>query len=229
MNKKYLMVVLGMMMLGAGCSSAPKTVDLENVGKEEVLKKYGKNDELKEVDQFLIESGVVKATGMATIAADAGRPESAIKIAQANARAIVAKNIQTKLSAFFSVASENTSVDSTEVRELITESTKLIGTEWKIGPTYYERVKIISDNGVPRTEIRAWSQILLDEQIFKKHVIESLRQQEGKMGVSAEFHKSVSKNWEKLIGNDVEAKDEDARKPASESKPESTKQDEKVE
>lgn len=229
MKKKYLMIVLGFIVTGTGCSSAPKSiVDMSKVGEEEVIQTYGKHDELKKADQFKIEDHLVTATGMATIPADSGRPEAAVKLAQASAKSTLAKTIETKLESYLEIASENTSQDSQEMRELVTEVSKLTANELKPGKTYYEKVKTYGSNGVPSLEYRAWSQIEMSEDQFKRHLVDSIRRQEGKIGLSSEFHKSVSEHWNKMLNSDeskpseAQAKQTDDRKPASETKSEAT-------
>lgn len=226
---KTKIIIVGMLSLAiVGCSSGTKSVvQVDRIGEEEVLQTYGKHDDLKEAPQFVVDGRTVRAIAMSTINGDSGRPESAIKIAQASARSLVAKTVENKLESHFSAGMEGTSLDATEVRELITESVKMVATDWRIGPTYYERVKIYGDSGVPRTEIRAWAQIELEEQVFKKHVIDSLRRQEGRMGVSAEFHKSVSDHWQKLISGDTPKNAEAQSKPVGERKPASVEESNK--
>lgn len=221
MKKIYLFILLAVV---SGCSSTPKSaVDISKVGEEEVLQTYGKHDDLKKAEPFKIDDHMVTATAMATIPADNGRPEAAIKIAQASARAEVAKSIENKLENYLQVASENASADTQELHELITEVSKLTANELKPGKVYYEKVKVYGDSGLPRTEYRAWAMVQMDEGQFKRHVVDSLRRQEGKMGLSAEFHKSVKQNWNKLINGDEQSNPTQAQeKPVDERKPAST-------
>lgn len=210
---KTRIALLSILLFANACSSVPKTsIDLSKIGEEEVLKTYGKDD-IKHSDQFKVENHLVVATGMSTISADNGRPEAAIKIAQASAKGIVAGTIESKLERFLQVASENSSQDSQEMRELISEVSKLTTNELKLGKTYYEKVKVYASNGIPSLEYRAWAEVSMTEEQMKRHIIDSIRKQSGRMGMSEEFHKSVSQNWDKMLSKDDKPAEE--RKPAS--------------
>lgn len=217
---KTKIALLSILLFVSACSSTPKSlVDLSRVGEEDILQTYGKYDEIKKADQFKMEDRIVTATAMTTISADGGRPEAAVKIAQASARATIAKTIENKLESFLQVANENSSIDSQEMHELITEVSKLTANELKPGKTYYEKVRVYGDSGLPHTEYRAWAQMSMEEAQFKHQVVDSMRRQEGKLGLSEEFHKSVAKNWDKMLTEET-PKPVDERKPASiETKP----------
>lgn len=195
----------------AACSSAPKndgnTIDLSRIGQEEVLQKYGKDDSLKSADPFVVKSGVVTATAMVTIPGD-HRPEAGIKMAQAQGTATLATTVERRIETALQVSSETTSSDAVQMRDLIAQSSNLVANEFKPGHTYYEKIRVIGDNGVPRTEYRIWAEMVSDEASFKRHIIDSMRKRDGKASMSAEMAKAVDKQWSRITGGN------DDRNPA---------------
>ncbi len=222
---KSVYAILPAICLIAACSSAPKSgIDLEHVGKEEIIQTYGKDDSLKEAHSFKVDGGIVTATAMATISGDSGRQEAAIKSAQLRAKAVLAQSISEKLNSYNQFATEGTGYDASQLRELIEESSRLTANEFKLGHTYVERVKIISDSGIPRTELRAWAAVHLDETAYKRLVLDSIRRQQGKATFSEQFAKTVDRNWSKMLSEDEKAqvvtfdKQPEERKPTSDKK-----------
>lgn len=223
MNKFQMLIIL-LLAASTGCSSAPKSaVDLGKIGEEEVIQTYhDKNDDLKTSHPFEVDGGKVIAVGMATIAADSGRIESAVKVAQMRAKSTLAHTISEKLNSYAQFGSEGNSYDADQLRELIEESSKLTANEFKLGRTHVERIRIIGDSGVPRTELRAWSEVYLSLDTYKHLVLESIRQQQNKRSMSDEFLKTVNSSWERMISDEDQheeaaapSNDKNARKPSS--------------
>src|SRR5258708_6111150 len=128
----------------AGCSSAPKStsVNLDNIGKEEVIQKFGKDELLKSAEPFVVQGGVVIATSFVTIPSD-HRPEAGIKMAQVRGVGTLATTVERRIETALQVSSESTSADAVQMRELIAESSKITANEFKPGRVYYEKVKVI--------------------------------------------------------------------------------------
>lgn len=221
--KNIFIVMTGIALL-AGCSSAPHSaVNLKDIGKEEVVQTYGKEDSLKESDPFRVDGGWVISIGSTTIPGD-HRPEAGIKQAQMRARANLAQVVETKLEAINQLATEDTG-DTVQMRELIGEVSKITANEFKLGPVYYEKVKVISDNGVPRTEYRIWAEVKTDEQQFKRLVLDSIRRQEGKRSLSAEFGKRVDQQFDRMLNGEVQPKQDTAQAQSTENRKPASKED----
>jgi len=212
--KKMILLVLP---FAAACSSAPKVdgsrVDLANIGKEEVIQTYGKDDSLKSADPFVVQDGIVMATSMVTVPTD-NRPESAIRMAQMRGLSTLATTIERRIESATQLANESGSGDTTQLRELIAESANLVANELKPGHVYYEKVRIIGDNGVARTEYRAWAEMIADEASFRRHIIDAIRAREGKASMSAQMSAAVDRQWSKITSQD----DANLRKPSNDSK-----------
>jgi|GEM_PF-5575748 len=220
--KSNILLMLTIAGTLAACSSTPTSVvDLKHIGEEEVIQTYGKDDSLKQAQPFLVESGMVVSTGFVSMNSDGNRPEAAIKMAQIHARAELAKSISVKIENFAQLADEGTSAESVQLRSIATETAKLTANELRPGKVYYEKVRVVSDSGVPRSEIRAWAQVEIPENSFRRHVMDAIRGQAGKTSFSKEFAATVDSNWKKILGSD-QAKDATAKveapaehKPAS--------------
>jgi hypothetical protein len=210
-NVKTLMFVS---LLISGCSSTPASVvDLRHIGEEETIQTYGKDDGLKKAPPFIVDSGFVVSTGFVTIPADGNRPEAGVTMAQMQARAELAKAIETKVENFAQLSSEGLAADSAQLRSIATETTKLTANDLRPRKTYYEKVKVISDSGVPRTEYHIWAEVVCDEAMFKRHVMDAIRGQTGKTVYSKAFQESVDSNWKSVVGSNT--KNDSAAQPAS--------------
>lgn len=189
----------------SACSSSPKndgnTIDLSRIGQEEILQKYGKDDSLKSADPFVVSGGLVKATSLVTIPGD-HRPEAGVKMAQAQAVSTLATTVERRIESALQIASETTSADAVQMRDLIAQSSSLVANDFRPGHVYYERVRVIGDNGVPRTEYRIWAEMSSDEASFKRHIIDAMRKQEGKATLSSQMTKAVDSQWAKITGTD---------------------------
>lgn len=203
MNNKITFAI-GFMFLTA-CSSVPKndgnTIDLSHIGQEDVLQKYGKDDSLKTADPFVVSGGIVRATAMTTVPGD-HRQEACVKMAQAQATAIISTTVEKKIETALQIASEDSSQSSVQMRDLIAQSSSLVANDFRPGKTYVERVRVIGDNGVPKTEFRCWAETVAEEAVFKRHLIDSIRKQEGKASMSAEMSKAVDAQWSRITGTE---------------------------
>lgn len=221
--KTNILLVFTMVGILAACSSTPTGVlDLKHIGEEEVLQTYGKADELKKALPFVVDSGTVVATGFVSLPGDGTRPEAGIKMAQMNARAELAKAVQLKIENFAQLSEEGVSADTTQLRGIATEVAKLTANDLRPRKTFYEKVRVISDSGVPRTEYRVWAEITCSEDQFKRHVMDAIRGQNGKASFSKEFAQTVDANWRQVLLGSEQNKDDSAEaekstghKPAS--------------
>ncbi len=215
-------VLAGVLAIAVGCSSAPKSVvDTDHIGQETVLQEHG-DSSLKNAEPFKIDGGYAVATSQSTLAADGTRLEAATKLAQMRSRAELAHTISVKLESYNQVASEDGSIGSQTMHEIIGTTSKLTAQEFVPGKIYYEKVKVISDSGVPRTEYRVWAEMKLNEAAYKRQVLSAIRDQDGKgPGFSQQFAKQVSDHFDRMLSPETpvkqtaEAIGTDSRKPAS--------------
>lgn len=197
-------LAIGILFLTA-CSSTPKidgnTIDLSRIGQEEVLQKYGSNESLKTADPFVVSGGIVRATAMTTAPGD-HRQEACVKMAQAQATATLSTTVEKKIESALQVATEDSSQSSVQMRDLIAQSSNLVANDFRPGKTYAEKVRVIGENGVPRSEFRCWAETVAEEAVFKRHLIDSIRKHEGKASMSAEMADAVNKQWSRITEND---------------------------
>ena len=137
---------------------------------------------------------------MVTIPGD-HRAEAGLKMAQAQATATLATTVERRIETALQIASETTSSDAVQMRDLIAQSSNLVANEFRPGKTYYEKVRVIGDNGVPRTEYHIWATMVSDEASFKRHIIDSMRKRDGKASLSSQMSASVDKQWARITGN----------------------------
>lgn len=199
---KQFLLILPLILFSA-CSSGPKndgnTIDLSKIGHEDLLQKYGENDSLKEADPFVVSNGIVRATAMMTVPGD-HRQEACQKMAQVQATSILVSTVQRRIENTIQLATEDSS--SVQMRDLIAQSSNLVVNDFRPGKIYAEKVRVIGENGVPRSEFRCWAETVAKEAVFKRHLIESIRKQEGKHSMSAEMSKAVDAQWSRITGTE---------------------------
>lgn len=193
-------IALFLMVAFTGCSSTPQSVvDMRKIGEEEVLSSQGDKG-LMDEEPFKVESGLVTALAMVSSPADGYRQEALVTMAQARCRSTVAKVIQSKLENYLQLSQQNASFDSSDMREVITEVSKITANDWRpTGKPLIQKVKVFSDSGIPHTEYRVWAKLSVDEQSFKRQILSALREQEGKSAMSQDFAKSVSNHWDAVL------------------------------
>lgn len=191
-------------LLGISACSSTSTIkepDLSKIGQENVIQTYGKDDSLKTAQPFSVDGGIIVSTGFVSFAADGNRPEAGIHMAQMRARADLTKAITLKIEHFAQLAEEGTSADSAQIRSITTEVSKLNANDIRPRKVYYEKIRIISDSGTPRTEYRIWAEATLSEFAFKEHIARALRGESGKPAFSKSFQEVVDKNFEKIVAD----------------------------
>jgi hypothetical protein len=209
---KYLIFIFTTVTLSA-CSSAPRNgPDYSHVGEESVIQTQG-DESLKNALPFRLDGNTYISTAFVTIPGD-HLVSSGIKMAQASARSLISKTVSAKLSNYIQVSTEGTSGDTQNLREVIDESSSLIANRWLPGKTLVLKVKVIGDNGIPRTENRIYAEMTIESAEFHHQVVESIRSQQTANKASVAFSQAVDRNFQKLIGDDPKA--EEKRQPAAE-------------
>jgi hypothetical protein len=123
--------------------------------------------------------------------------EAAYRIAENNAKVGIAGAIEQRLDTVFQNAEEGTSMDTTQVRYVSAEATKLTATSLRLGKRYWEKVLTFSETG--RSVIyKVFVKVSMPEQDFKRAITDALRRQAGKGGLSEDFAKKVQEHWEQF-------------------------------
>lgn len=208
---------IGMTFFIAGCSSVPKPQSgLENIGREAVVASMNNESTpswVKKASEHSLydDGGQVVSVAMTSLPGD-NRIEAGFKIAELNAKANLAKTIESRIETFTQLADEGADHSGQQLRSVITEAAKVTASNMRAGRRYWSKVAITDDTGTPRTELRFWNEVKMDQREFKKALIDAGRKAAGKPSLSEAFVKQVDKNFERLINAD-EFKAED-REPA---------------
>lgn len=192
-------VFVGIASLSA-CSSAPRTA--ENSEDKVVARIDGMSSRpewLKESQPFVTEGGIVSMLGQTTIPAD-DRVEAAYRIAENNAKAGIASAIEQRLDFVFQNAEEGTRLDSTQARYIGAEASKLTTSSIRPDKRYWEKVAMTTDSGERTTRYRVFTRVTMPEADFKRAVLDAVRRQQGKGGLSADFAKKVNEHWDQFVG-----------------------------
>lgn len=196
---------IGFLAILSACSSGPR-VGVEHVGEEKVISRIddlsSRPDWLKESEPFHIENGKVFSLGSTTIPAD-NNLSAAYRIAENNAKASVSHSIEQKLDFVFQNAEEGTSMGANQARYIGAEASKLTTNSLRLSKRYWEKVSMIQENGQPSTQIRVFAVVEMPENDFKAAIIDSIRKNQGKEGISADFAKKVDSHWNQFVGADV--------------------------
>jgi hypothetical protein len=188
-------------LLIAACSSTPKNPTAENTP-DKVVSRINDASErpswLNETRPFEIKNGSVTSLGQTTIPGD-NRVEAAYMIAENNAKGSICSAIESRLDFVFQNAEEGTTVDSNQVRRIGAEACKLTISSIHTGNRYWEKVAMTTDSGERVTRYKVFATAEMPESDFKKAVLNAIRKQEGKAGISADFGKKVDEHWDQFV------------------------------
>jgi len=195
---KYLIPIL----LLVGCSSAVKNPTQSEVEPDRVISRMdemsSRPDWVTESELFKIEKGVVTSIGMTTIPAS-DRVEAAYRIAQNNAKSAIAGAIEQKLEFILQNAEEGTSVNSTQVRYIGAEASKLVTSSIRPGKTYWEKIATTLDSGERVTQYKVFTTVVMPEEDFKRAIFDAIKRSQGKGGLSKDFAQKVDEHWDKFV------------------------------
>lgn len=181
-----------------GCSSVPKSVEEQEDKFLARIDDLGSRPSwLKESEPFRIENGVIVSTGQTTIPGD-NRVEAAYRIAENNAKAAIAGQIEQRLSFVFQNAEEGTALDTTQARYIGAEASELVTSSIKPGKRYWEKLAI-SSGGERKVIYKVFATVTMQESDLKKAILDAARKRQGKGGISADFKKQVDSHWEKFV------------------------------
>lgn len=191
------MILLTALVL-AGCSSKPTTPTPENTPDQVLSRINDLNSRpswLNEEKSFEIKEGSILSLGQTTIPAD-NRVEAAYAIAENNAKSAICSAIESRLDFVFQNAEEGTSIDSTQVRRIGAEACKITTSSIRPGNRYWEKVAMTSDSGERVTRYKVFASVIMPEVDFKRAVLNAVKKQEGKGGISQDFSKKVDEHWD---------------------------------
>lgn len=197
--KNTVIAIIALLLFGS-CSSNPANPTSENmpdkvVGRINDLS--SRPNWLEEDKPFSIADGRVLSLGQTTIPGD-NRVEAAYLIADNNAKGAICSAIEARLDFVFQNAEEGTSIDATQVRRIGAEACKITTSSIRPGNRYWEKVASTTDSGERVTRFKVFSTVTMPETEFKKAVLNAIRKQEGKAGISQEFAKKVDEHWDQF-------------------------------
>lgn len=197
MNYKIITTMwLGLVLVG--CSSTPKNPTPETIP-DKVVSRINDASErpswLNEEKPFEVKEGTVISLGQTTIPGD-NRVEAAYAIADNNAKGAICSAIESRLDFVFQNAEEGTTIDSIQARRIGAEACKITTSSIRPGGRYWEKVTMTSDSGERITRYKVFATVMMPETDFKRAVINAIRKQEGKGGLSQDFSKKVDEHWD---------------------------------
>lgn len=185
----------------AGCSSTPKSTTPEAMP-DKVLSRINdissRPSWLNEERPFDVKDGVVTSLGQTTIPGS-DRVEAAYNIADNNAKGAICSAIESRLEVIFQGAEEGTAIDSTQARRISAEACKITTSSIRPGTRYWEKVAMSTDSGERVTRYKVFSTVTMPETDFKRAVMNAIRKQEGKGGLSQDFAKKVDEHWDNFV------------------------------
>lgn len=213
--KKVILVLFTMVV--SGCSSAPKS-GVINAGHEEVISRIddlsSRPSWVSESEPFKIENGKVLSIGMTNTSADNTNLAAVFRISDSNGKAAISHAIEQRLDYVFQQADEGTEIGANRVQFIAGEASKLTSNSLRTTKHYWEKVRIVQENGQPVIRLKVFSLVEMPENDFKSAIVDATRRSQGKAGISAEFAKKVDQHWDSFV------KGEPGRNTASE-KPDS--------
>jgi hypothetical protein len=204
MRHEFLFFLVLSVIAGAGCAGnsvrgAPELEPDEVIARIDELD--SRPDWLIESKPFHIEDEQVISLGQTEIPAD-HRLDAAYRIAQNNAEAAVAGAIERKLEFIFQNAEEGTAMDATRTRFIGAEISRLVASSIRPGRRYWERVAYSTDAGRRLTKYRVYATVQMPEADFRQAIVDALRRNSGRLGLSAEFAEKVDRQWDRLTEPD---------------------------
>lgn len=197
------------------CASTPKS-GVEHAGEEKViLRIYGLDSRpswLREDEPFRIVEGKVQALGTTSMPGD-GNISAGNRIAANNGKALISHAISQRLDFVFQNAEQGTVMDANQVQYIGAEASKLTTSALTQSKLYWEKVQVIQENGQSVVRYRIFTLLEMPEADFKSAIVDAIRRNQGKQGISADFAKKVEQHWNQFFVEGKETTTND-RKPA---------------
>lgn len=185
------------------CSAPQPKVGVENVGKEivvssmndESMPSWVKNSSEKSLYE---EDGNVIAVSMNSMPSDT-RIDAGFKIGELNAKAAMAKTLESRIEHFAQAASEGFSLGDQTLRTITTESAKITASNMRPGRQYFQKLAVTDSSGTPQLEMRFWTEVTLSKEEFLKAMINATRKTANKPAFTEAFSKQVDQNFKTLV------------------------------
>ncbi len=185
----------------SACGTTVKNPTMAEIESDKVISRIdnlsSRPDWVQESEPFRIEKGIVVSTGMTTLASS-DRVEAGYRIAQNNAKAAIAGTIEQRLEFILQNAEEGTSINSSQVRYIGAEASKLVTSSIRIDKNYWEKIASTQDSGERITQYKIFSTVTMPEKDFKRAIFEAIKKAQGKGGLTKEFAKKVDEHWDKF-------------------------------
>lgn len=209
MKKIALFIATAMLV---GCAGT----GVKGYKKNEVLETLNGQDKpswANEGQPFQISDDKVQAVGVTYIRGDE-RPEAGSRISAHNAKAQIARSIETRLESIFQQAEEGNSFDSTQAKYIGSEVTKLTTNSVREESMYWERFAQSEEDGSRVIRYRIYSLVTMPKADFERAIREAIAGASKRGKLSKSFQEKVDRHFDHLIEDGVE------RAPASEEKSE---------
>lgn len=198
--KKTILTIAALSTL-AGCSSQPTDSTAENTPDKVVSRiddLSSRPSWLLENKPFEIKEGNVFSLGQTTIPGS-DRVEAAYAISDNNAKGAICSAIESRLDFVLQSSEEGTSIDSTQVRRIGAEACKITTSAIRPGNRYWEKVAMSTDSGERITRYKVFSTVVMPVTDFKRAVLNAIKKQEGKGGLSQDFAQKVNDHWDNFV------------------------------
>lgn len=197
--KKAILTITALSAI-AGCSSQPTNSTAESAPEKVVSRINDLSSRpswLQEDKPFEVKDGSIFSLGQTTIPGD-NRVEAAYAIADNNAKGAICSAIESRLDFVLQNSEEGTSIDSTQVRRIGAEACKITTSSIRPGNRYWEKIAMSTDSGERITRYKIFSTVVMPETDFKRAVLNAIKKQEGKGGLSQDFAQKVNDHWEQF-------------------------------
>lgn len=218
--KRMILSVLAFAL--AGCASGNKLADHKLAPENSPDVVIGRIDGmserpswLHEAEPFKVMDGKVTTLGSTEIPAD-HRLESAYRIAQNNAKSLIASSIEQRLDFILQNAQEGTTVDASQVRYIGAEASKITTSSLRPDKVYWEKVAVTRDSGERVTQYRVFATVTMPEAEFKTAIFNAIKKAQGQGSISQDFKQKVDAKWDEFVGaQPTQAKAPEQRQPSN--------------
>ena len=135
--------------------------------------------------------------GSATLAGDA-RIEAGYRIAESNARMMLASSIKNHVERIFQDVEDGAAIDSTQVEYTAAEAVKIALIGVRPARQFWEKLATTTESGARTTRYRIFSLVGMTETQYRNAVIKALREAEGRGGISADLAEKAQRQWQRI-------------------------------
>lgn len=159
---------------------------------------------------FWVKDGTVNSLGIAQIRGDE-RPEAALRIAENNAKANIARAIETRMEYIFQAAEENATYEATAAKFIGSEVSSLTANSIHLENRWWKRFAQSQEDGSRNIFYKAYALVNMPESEFKKAVFNAINKGVKKHKLSESFQKQVDRQWDRFVEGDQTNKEADQK------------------